>query len=311
MHNTSNSTSATYPWLARLSAPRAKTLVTLVALGGAAALGLKLHGEHAIPSAVAAEASPPHARGVVAEGRVATYPGGFVTLGTEMAGRLVKVGTEKDHVHRGDVVAEVASEEQRAALVEASARAEEARSDRAFLGREADRARTLFGSGTVAFAGFDRADHDQATSKARYETVLADAARLKAVVDKAKIASPIDGTILERRAEPGETVPAGAPVLVVADLSRLRIEAEIDEYDAAKIRLGQEVDITAEGYPGAHWRGKVEEIPDQVVSRRLKPQDPGRPTDTRVLLVKVGLLETSPVFLGQRVEVEVLTGRGE
>ena len=60
------------------------------------------------------------------------------------------------------------------------------------------------------------------------------------------------------------------------------------------------------GNPGVTWKGVVEEIPDQVVSRRLKPQDPGRPSDTRVLLVKVALLETAPIVLGQRIEVEIL-----
>jgi hypothetical protein len=51
--------------------------------------------------------------------------------------------------------------------------------------------------------------------------------------------------------------------------------------------------------------GKIEEIPDSVVARKLKPEDPGRPTDTRVLLVKVALLEKTPLKLGQRVEMEI------
>ena len=61
----------------------------------------------------------------------------------------------------------------------------------------------------------------------------------------------------------------------------------------------------AEGYDGKAWRGKVEEIPDSVVGRRLKPQDPGKPEDTRVLLVKIALLEPTPLKLGQRVEIRI------
>jgi hypothetical protein len=61
----------------------------------------------------------------------------------------------------------------------------------------------------------------------------------------------------------------------------------------------------AEGYDGASWRGRVEEIPDAVVGRRLKPQDPGKPEDTRVLLVKIALLEPTPLKLGQRVEIRI------
>ncbi len=49
----------------------------------------------------------------------------------------------------------------------------------------------------------------------------------------------------------------------------------------------------------------MEESPDAVVGRRLKPQDPGKPEDTRVLLVKVALLEPTPLKLGQRVEISI------
>jgi hypothetical protein len=49
----------------------------------------------------------------------------------------------------------------------------------------------------------------------------------------------------------------------------------------------------------------VEEIPDTVVGRRLKPQDPGKPEDTRVLLVKIAFQEPTPLKLGQRVEIRI------
>ena len=68
--------------------------------------------------------------------------------------------------------------------------------------------------------------------------------------------------------------------------------------------VGQAVSLWAEGYEG-RFRGEVEEIPDEVVSRRIRPQDPGRPSDTRVLLVKVRLLDKTPLRLGQRVELEI------
>jgi hypothetical protein len=97
--------------------------------------------------------------------------------------------------------------------------------------------------------------------------------------------------------------------VAIADLARTRVEAEIDEYDVSRIELGQPVLLRAEGYAAQVWQGKIEEIPDQVTSRRIKPQDPGRPSDTRVLLVKVALTGAVPFKLGQRVEVEVQTSR--
>ena len=68
--------------------------------------------------------------------------------------------------------------------------------------------------------------------------------------------------------------------------------------------------ITAEGYPGPGWRGRVEEVADAVVPRRTRPEDPGRPADTRVLLVRIAFLKTTPLKLGQRVEVEIARAEG-
>jgi len=86
--------------------------------------------------------------------------------------------------------------------------------------------------------------------------------------------------------------------------NRLRIEAEVDEFDAGRVPLHAPATITAEGYTTV-WRGKVEEIPDEVVGRRLRPGDPGRPIDARVLPIKIALESRSGLKLGQRVEVEI------
>ena len=62
--------------------------------------------------------------------------------------------------------------------------------------------------------------------------------------------------------------------------------------------------MKAEG-ESATWTGTVEEIPDSVTGRKTKPQDPARPSDTRVLLVKVALASHDGLQLGRRVDVEI------
>ena len=57
--------------------------------------------------------------------------------------------------------------------------------------------------------------------------------------------------------------------------------------------------------PARRLRGEVEEIADAVVPRQLRPEDPGRPSDTRVLRVKVAFREPSSLKLGQRVELAI------
>ena len=130
--------------------------------------------------------------------------------------------------------------------------------------------------------------------------------RLEALVEKTVITAPIDGVVITRHVHAGETIEAGDAIVTVADLKKTRVEAEIDEFDTARVRLGANVDVTAEGF-GRTWRGTIEEIPDAVVNRRLNPQDPSKPIDTRVLLVKVAFAEPTPLKLGQRVEVQDAT----
>ena len=93
--------------------------------------------------------------------------------------------------------------------------------------------------------------------------------------------------------------------MTIADLRRLRVEAEIDEFDIESVTLGAEAVITAEGYPPRRFRGVVEEIADAVGPRELRPEDPARPGDTRALRVQVAFAEPCTLKLGQRVEVVI------
>ncbi|MBL0209895.1 MAG: hypothetical protein IPQ13_03115 [Holophagaceae bacterium] len=72
----------------------------------------------------------------------------------------------------------------------------------------------------------------------------------------------------------------------------------------SRLKVGNAVEVRAEGTPET-WRGKIEELPDGVGPRRLKPQDAARPTDIRMLLVKIALDEAAPLKLGQKVELRI------
>ena len=199
---------------------------------------------------------------------------------------------------------EIAAEETRAALSEAQAHVHEADVDIAFTQTEADRADRLSSSNAVAKDLLDRAVHDRDAAKARRTSAHATAARLGATLAKSRVLAPIDGVVLERHVDPGQVIAPGAAVATICDLSRVRVEAEIDAFDGAHVEVGAPVTVRAEGYSEA-WRGTVEEIPDAVGARKLRPQDPGKPSDTRVLDVKIALASPTPLKLGQRVEVEI------
>jgi multidrug efflux pump subunit AcrA (membrane-fusion protein) len=258
------------------------------------------------PEAKRLDAATGAAGPVRAEGRLGAYPGARVTVGTDLAGTIARVLVhEKDRVRRGQLLAVIESAEQRAELGEARARVTEAEADLRLAAVAMRRWRALRESNLVAEESLDRAVRDRDAAQARVDLARAAAQRHEAIVSKTRIVSPIDGVVIDRAVEPGQAVTEGAAIATVADLSRTRVEAEVDEFDVGAIQLDADVIVTAEGYANRSWRGRVEEIPDAVVGRRLKPQDPGRPADTRVLLVKIALLEPTPLKLGQRVELEI------
>jgi RND family efflux transporter MFP subunit len=257
------------------------------------------------PSAVRDPGSPRPSR-VVAEGRVVAYPGAEVVVGTEVAGLVLKVAVEeKAVVRQGDLLAELNAADLRASRAEAIARIAEAEADIQFAERELARDRALLvrNAGTPQNVDTNRRALDAA--RARRAAAAATRERFDALIAKTQITAPIAGVVTARVVHPGETVDAGAPVVTIANLDRLRIEAEVDEFDTALVALGAPVAITAEGYGAAVWPGRVEEVPDAVVARRLRPEDPGRPIDSRVLPVKIAFQARAPLKLGQRVEVAI------
>ncbi len=246
---------------------------------------------------------------VRAEGHLVTYPGASVTVGTEVQGTVVSLPVkEKDFVARGQPIAVLRADDTRAAVAEADARVGQDDADIRLYQLEAERQRSLWQESVGTRQAYDRAQRDLEAAEARRNTDIEEAQRLKAVIAKTVIFAPISGVVTNRLVQPGETVKEGAALISMADLRRTRVEAEVDEFDAGRVALGQQVEITAEGYDGQRWRGRVEEIPDTVERRQIKPQDPAAPTDTRVLLLKIALLEKTPLKLNQRVQVAVKTG---
>lgn len=260
----------------------------------------------AAPEPAVPEVFSPAAGRVVAEGRIAAYPGAEVVVSAEVAGAIVRLPVaERQSVRRGQLLVELRSDDLAAAIAEARAKQAEAGAEVRLAETELARAVDLYARHVDTLTRRDRAERDLEVARARVDAAAATLVRLEAELAKRRVTAPIDGVVVSRVADPGETVEARAPIVTIADLTRLRVEAEVDEFDAARVALGAAVEVTAEGHDGRSWRGVVEEIPDAVSGRRLKPQDPGKPSDTRVLIVKVRLEEPTPLKLGQRVEVEI------
>jgi RND family efflux transporter MFP subunit len=255
--------------------------------------------------------SPASATGIAAEGRVVAYPGAEVRIGAERAGRLVRVlAQEGASVRKGQLLAEIDSDELQAALDEARARVVEAEAEVRLSEATLARRHKLEQERIIAAQDLDQALRDVETTSARVSTARASVVRYEALVAKSRIEAPIAGMVIARRVDAGQMVETGDHAFTVADLSRLRIEGEAHEADAQGVTLGAPVTITADGYPGRSWRGTIEEVPDSVTLRRIKPQDPSRPTDARILAVKIAFAEPVPLRLGTTVDLRIAPGSG-
>jgi HlyD family secretion protein len=249
---------------------------------------------------------------IIAEGRVVAYPGAQVNVGTEVLGTIINMpARETVAVHRGDLLVELRSDDVKASLREAHYRLIEAETGVRLLRAryQLDRIFPALTSKTQQPA--DNRLEEHAVAQARRDAAKATVDRLDAESAKYRITAPIDGIVIARHADPGETITPGSSVVTIADLSRLRVEAEVDEFDIAGVTLGAKATITVEGYPGQVWKSKIEEIADAVTPRQTRPDDPGRPADTRVLRVRLALLEPNPFKLGQHVEVDIIRGAAE
>ncbi|HET8647939.1 MAG TPA: efflux RND transporter periplasmic adaptor subunit [Vicinamibacteria bacterium] len=277
----------------------------ILGVGLVAATVLQARGA-AAPAGRPPAAADAMGRQVAAEGRVAAYPDAEVRVAAERGGRLVRVRVEEGQaVRKGDLLAEIESDELRAALAQARARLAEAEAQSSLAEATLVRRERLAGEGVLSAHDLDAARSDLAAARARIATWRAESARQSAQLARSRVVAPLAGVVTLRSVEGGETVETGQPLFVVADLARLRVEAEADEADAPLLSVGAPVTVTAQGWTGQGWQGRVEEVAHAVTPRRLKPQDPSRPTDTRVLAVKVAFAEPSPLKLGATVELRI------
>jgi HlyD family secretion protein len=143
----------------------------------------------------------------------------------------------------------------------------------------------------------------------RAESALAVArARLSAAelgVEKTRIRAPFDGSVLNVIAKEGElAVPRpDNTLLVFGDLTKLKVRAEVEERDAAKIRVGQRVVVRADAFPNQDFEGRVTSLAQSLSAPRIASRGPRRPNDVEVLEAVAELDGLPPLLTGMRVDV--------
>ena len=135
----------------------------------------------------------------------------------------------------------------------------------------------------------------------------------QAALEKTQIRAPADGVVLRVGARKGElAVPTLEPaILVVGDVSTLRVRAEVNEQDLGRIRAGQNVVVRAAAFHNREFDGKVSSVARVVGPSRINSGDPRKFNDVDVLEVVVDLPDPGPLVVGEQVDVYFKSERSE
>ncbi|HKO95244.1 MAG TPA: efflux RND transporter periplasmic adaptor subunit, partial [Polyangiaceae bacterium] len=202
-----------------------------------------------------------------------------VKVGSQVSGRVVRVLVDFNHlVKKGDLLAEIDPSlfGAQVSQVGGQFRAAQAQLERARAAEAAARSKLARAEGLHAEKIASQADLDQTEEALRIASadVLAASAQLEGLAAQlqsanttltyTKIYSPIDGIVIDRAVDPGQTVAASfaAPVLFVIaqDLSAMQVLADIDEADVGKLREGMSAQIRVDAFPERTFAGKVIQI---------------------------------------------------
>ncbi len=182
-----------------------------------------------------------------------------------------------------------------------------------------DRANRDFGVATAQFRAALRTQRLIAASPLPEEKARADAEVLAAEnrvreaqerINKCAILAPIDGTVLQVNARPGESFSTVTPrsLFRIADVSGRRVKAEVDERDVSKITAGQNAIINAEGLTGERLAGIVTSVSAVMGKKRVFADDPADKTDRDVLEATISLAPNAKSLpIGLRVTVQFLS----
>jgi multidrug resistance efflux pump len=124
---------------------------------------------------------------------------------------------------------------------------------------------------------------------------------------KTRLLAPSDGRVLQTFAEPGELAgPTSAqPVLILADLSKRRVRAFVEELDIAKVKVGQKAAVTADGFPGKEFSGTVGLVVSRMGKRAPQSDAPGEYKDVYYREVLIDLDQGGDLPTNLRVQTRI------
>jgi HlyD family secretion protein len=188
-----------------------------------------------------------------------------VLVGTPVSGKVVAIFVDfNDRVTQGQLLARIDPTLQEQAVTDAQAQLARAQAQLAQARDEYNRNLPLFQEKFISASEFGTVQVNLSVAQAQVKSAQVTLERARQNLSYTNIYAPINGVVVERNVDAGQTVAASfsAPqlFLIAQDLSQMQIIAAVDESDISSIKNGQEVKFTVQSYPGRTFTGSVQQV---------------------------------------------------
>ncbi len=265
-------------------------------------------------------------RGDIVEAVTATgtvNPISTVIVGTQVSGKIQYIYADYNSpVKKGQIIAQIDpttfeanAEQARANLLAAQANLKKTEASLIDARRTMERNKELFAKDLIARSDFDTADTNFQSLKAQVAAAKAQIAQAAAALKVSetnlaytKILSPVDGIIVSRLVEVGQTVAASfqTPTLfnIAEDLTKMQIDSNVNEADIGKIREGLDVEFTVDAYPDITFKGKVWQVRNAPITvQNVVTYDVVIRVDNTDLKLKPGMTANTSVITNKKENI--------
>lgn len=188
-----------------------------------------------------------------------------VEIGTQVSGDISKIYADfNSKVKKGQVIAELDKSKLKATLDQVQIAYKSAENDYNFKKSTYERVKKLAESHSASAVELETAEYNMNAAKLSMERSKNEVAQAKLNLSYATIKSPINGVVLKRAVDVGQTVAASmsTPTLfiIAKDLSQMKVMASVDEADIGQVKADQKVEFTVDAFPNDKFSGKVQEV---------------------------------------------------
>jgi HlyD family secretion protein len=238
-----------------------------------------------------------------------------VDVGTQVSGIIDKVYADfNQRVKQGQLLAQIDKKQLTAQLEQSRATLDQAQAQLDYQEATFNRLKALYEKKLIAQSDYDQAVYNYANAKSNLKNAQSSYDRNKVNMDYSTIYSPIDGVVLNRAVEEGQTVAASfnTPTLftIVNDLTQMEVETSVDEADIGKVKKGQRVEFTVDAYTDMKFEGEVAEV-------RLQPVTTNNVVTYSVILsapnpdekLMPGMTASATIYVEEKENTLVLSGK--